>query len=132
MAKMIFVNFPVSDLQRSTAFYQALGFKQNAEFSDQNASSMMWDDQIWIMLLKPEFYQKFLRNKQVADTQKTSGALVALSLDSIDDVKQFAETAKANGGDYYHVEMGIPTDMMYGLEVTDPDGNGLEPTWMKV
>lgn len=40
--------------------------------------------------------------------------------------------AKQNGGNYYKVEMGIPEDQMFGLEVQDPDGNMLEPTWMSI
>lgn len=51
-------------------------------------------------------------------------------MESADAVKKFAETAKANGGDFYTVDMGIPEDQMFGLEVEDPDGNILEPNWM--
>ena len=54
MGTMVFVNFPVADVQRSTAFYEKLGFKKNEEFSTEEASSMMWDDQFWIMLLNHE------------------------------------------------------------------------------
>ena len=43
MGTMVFVNFPVADVQRSTAFYEKLGFKKNEEFSTEEASSMMWD-----------------------------------------------------------------------------------------
>lgn len=57
---------------------------------------------------------------------------MAFSLESADAVKKFAETAKQNGGNYYKVEMGIPEDQMFGLEVQDPDGNMLEPTWMSI
>ncbi|MDV4148375.1 glyoxalase, partial [Enterococcus faecalis] len=55
MGTMVFVNFPVADVQRSTAFYEKLGFKKNEEFSTEEASSMMWDDQFWIMLLNHDF-----------------------------------------------------------------------------
>ncbi|WP_086350071.1 VOC family protein [Candidatus Enterococcus clewellii] len=130
MATMVFVNFPVSDVQRSTDFYQALGFVQNKEFSTEQTSSMVWDDNFWIMLLSHDFYKQFIKDKTIADTKTTSGALTAFSMDSADAVKKFAEIAKANGGDYFKVEMGIPEDQMFGLEVQDPDGNTLEPTWM--
>ncbi|MGL4695991.1 VOC family protein [Enterococcus larvae] len=130
MATMVFVNFPVADVQRSTEFYQALGFVQNKEFSTEQASSMVWDDNFWIMLLNHDFYKQFIKDKQIADVKTTSGALTAFSMDSAAAVKKFAELAKANGGDYFHVDMGIPEDQMYGLEVQDPDGNTLEPTWM--
>jgi predicted lactoylglutathione lyase len=130
MAKQIFVNIPVTNLDKSTAFYEALGFTKNPTFSDENASSMMWSDQIIVMLLKHDFYQKFLRGKTIADTTKTNSALFALSLDSKEAVQQFADAAKQHGGDYYKVEMGVPEDMMFGYEVEDPDGNHWEPVWM--
>ncbi|EOL43405.1 VOC family protein [Enterococcus caccae] len=132
MATMVFVNFPVTDVKRSTEFYEKLGFKKNEEFSNEQSSSMVWDDNFWIMLLDHSFYSKFIKDKKIADAKSTSGVLVAFSMESADAVKNFAETAKANGGDFYKVDMGIPEDMMFGLEVQDPDGNSLEPTWMKM
>lgn len=130
MTTMVFVNFPVSDLKRSTAFYEKLGFTQNKEFSTDEAVSMVWDDHFWIMLLNHEFYSRFIKDKTIADTQTTSSSLIAFSMESADAVKKFAETAKANGGGFYKVDMGIPEDQMFGLEVEDPDGNSLEPNWM--
>jgi len=130
MAKQIFINLPVSDLNRSTSFYEALGFTRNETFSDENARSMMWSEDIVIMLLTKEFYAKFLRDKTVIDAGTTSGTLIAMTLDSREEVQAFAETAKANGGDYFRVDMGAPEDMMFGYEVLDPDGNQLEPVWM--
>src|SRR3989344_1391403 len=130
MSKQIYVNLPVSDLKKSTGFYEALGFTKNAMFSDSNASSMMWSNNIVVMLLKHDFYKKFIGEKEVADTARTSGVLLALSLDSKEDVQKFADVAKENGGDYYRVDMGIDSDMMFSYEVEDPDGNTWEPMWM--
>lgn len=130
MSKQIYVNLPVSDLKKSTGFYEALGFTKNAMFSDSNASSMMWSNNIVVMLLKHDFYKKFIGEKEVADTARTSSVLLALSLDSKEDVQKFADVAKENGGDYYRVDMGIDSDMMFSYEVEDPDGHTWEPMWM--
>ncbi len=130
VSKQIYVNLPVSDLVKSTAFYEALGFTKNPNFSDTNASSMMWSDDIVVMLLTHDFYKTFLRGKEVADTSKTSGVLLALSMDSKEAVQQFADTAKQNGGDYYQANSSAPADMMFGYEVEDPDGHTWEPIWM--
>lgn len=130
MTKMIFVNFPVTDLERATNFYSKLGFTKNEAFSNENASAMIWDEAIWFMLLRHDFYAVFLKDKEIADTQKTSGTLIALSLDSVTAVKKFGEIAVANGGSYHFVDMGMPEDQMYTLEVQDPDGNTIEPMWM--
>jgi len=130
MTTIVFVNFPVSDVNRSAAFYEKLGFTKNKEFSTDEAVAMVWDDHFWIMLLNHEFYSRFIKDKTIANTQTTSSSLISFSLESTDAVKKFAETAKANGGDFYKVDMGISEDQMFGLEVQDPDGNILEPMWM--
>ena len=44
MPTMVFVNFPVSDVNRSAAFYEKLGFTKNNEFSNDKAVAMVWDD----------------------------------------------------------------------------------------
>lgn len=131
MTKQVFINFPVSDLAKSTAFYEALGFTKNPDFSDENASAMQWSDNIIFMLLTRDFYQKFLRNgKTIAHTLTSSAALIALTLDSKEAVQQFADTAKASGGDYFVAPPNEGLDFMFSLEVEDPDGNVLEPVWM--
>lgn len=131
--KMVFVNVPVSDLARATAFYEALGFQQNKEFSNEVGVAMVWSDTIWLMLLVPDFYAKFLDDgREIADTQRTSGALIAFSFETPEEAKAFALAAEENGGRYYQVDMGIPEDQMIGYEVVDPDGNQLESAWMKM
>ena len=42
MAKMIFVNLPVRDLARSTAFYQAIGAEKNPQFSKEPIPRPAW------------------------------------------------------------------------------------------
>lgn len=130
MAKQVYINLPVGDLARSQAFYEALGFTNNPTFSDDHGRAMVWSDNIIVMLLTHDFYKKFIGAKEVADPAKTSGVLLALSLDTKEAVQKFADTAKQNGGDYYQVDMGAPADMMFGYEVVDPDGNQWEPVWM--
>lgn len=130
MAKQVFINFPVSDLARSTAFYEALGFTKNPAFSDDRASAMMWSDEIIFMLVTHEFYKEFLKDKTIADTQATNATLVALTVDSREAVQQFADTAKANGGTYHSAKPNEDLDFMFSYEVQDPDGNTLEPVWM--
>ncbi len=130
MSKQVFINVPVSDVTKATVFYEALGFTKNPDFSDENASSMMWSEDIVFMLLSRDFYKRFIPNKDVAEPSKQSGVLLALSLDSKEAVQAFADAAKANGGNYYKVDMGASEDMMFGYEVEDPDGNHLEPVWM--
>ncbi|OQO68642.1 glyoxalase [Enterococcus villorum] len=132
MNSMVFVNFPVEDVDKSVAFYEKLGFKKNEKFSNEQASSMVWNETFWVMLLSHDFYKKFLKDKEIADNKKTSGALISFSVENAEAVKKFAKIAKENGGSYHEVDMGMPEDEMYSLEVQDLDGNTLEPVWMKM
>lgn len=130
MSTMVFVNFPVKDVKASTRFYEALGFSLNPDFSNEDTSCMVWDENFFIMLLAHEKYQFFTPNRTIADNRKTSSALIAFSMSSADEVKMFGEKAKNNGGYVYQIETGISEEYMYGLEVQDLDGNTLEPMWM--
>lgn len=130
MSKQVYINLPVNDLSISTAFYEGLGFTKNPTFSDDNASAMQWSDNIVVMLLKHDFYKRFIADKQIIDAKTTSGVLLALSFDSKEEVQRFADTAKASGGDYFKVDMGLPDDQMFGYEVLDPDGHQWEAVWM--
>ena len=130
MTKQVFINLPVSDLKKSTAFYEALGFTKNDDFSDENATALSWSDTIVLMILERDFYKSFIKDKNVIDAKTTSGVLLALSLESKEAVQEFADTAKANGGDYYTAGPEIPDDVMFGYEVSDPDGHVWEPVWM--
>lgn len=128
MSKMIFLNLPVQDLEQSTAFYEAIGCVKNPAFSNENASCMVWSDQIFFMLLVPEFYSTFT-SKPIADSHATSGALICLSFDSKDAVNAITEAAAANGG---KADIRPVQDMgfMYSRAFEDPDGNIFEPMWM--
>lgn len=127
MPKMIFVNLPVADVARSTAFYEALGFRKNERFSSEQGASMTWTDTIAVMLLSHQFYAT-LTSKPIADARSASGALFALAFDSRDEVDAISEAAVAAGGRELHG----PEDegYMYSRAFEDLDGNGFGPFWM--
>ncbi|QPQ54453.1 VOC family protein [Allosphingosinicella flava] len=122
MAKMIFVNLPVTDLQKSTAFYEAIGATKNPQFSDDTASCMVFSDTIHIMLLTHDKYRQFT-SKRIADAHETSAVLICISADSRADVDRIAEAALASGGR----QPRDPNDhgFMYERAFEDPDGH----TW---
>lgn len=130
MAKMIFVNLPVTDVARSTAFYEAIGFEKNAQFSNEQASMMVWSDTISFMLLARPFYSTFT-SKQIADAHAVSETLLCLSCDSRDGVDAIVAKAAAAGG---KADPGPKQDMgfMYGRSFEDLDGHHFEPMWMDV
>lgn len=127
MAKMIFVNLPVADVARSTAFYEALGFTKDPRFSNEQASALSWSDGIHFMVLDKALYATFTP-KQIADATKVSQVLIALSLDSRAEVDALCEKAYAAGGGEPHG----PEDQgfMYSRAFEDLDGHGFGPFHM--
>lgn len=97
MAKQIFINLAVKDLQKSMAFYTALGFTNNPQFSDNTAKCMVWSDHIFVMILNHEKFSSFT-SKQIADTKAKIAGLFSLSLDSIDEVNNLMTNGLNAGG----------------------------------
>jgi predicted lactoylglutathione lyase len=127
MPKMIFVNLPVADVAAATAFYTALGFTQNMMFSNEQASAIEVSETISVMLLDKAFYATFT-SKPIADTRATSAVLLALSLDSRDEVDSLTRAAVAAGGQSLHdaEDMGY----MYSRAFEDLDGHSWGPFFM--
>jgi len=128
MARMIFVNLPVTDVAKSTAFYEALGFVKDARFSNEVASSMQWSDTIVLMILGHDFFQTFTP-RAIADAQATTEMLLCLSLESREQVDAIVEKAAAAGG---AIDLRPVQDMgfMYSRAFADPDGHMFEPMFM--
>lgn len=129
MPRMIFVNLPVADLAAATRFYEAIGCTKNSNFSDENASSMMWSDEIVFMLLKHPFFSTFT-SKPIADAHTATGVLIALSMDSREEVDTITNAA-ANAGGKADIREPQDMDFMYSRAFEDPDGNIIEPVWMR-
>jgi predicted lactoylglutathione lyase len=128
MSKMIFVNLPVHDLAASTKLYLALGGELNPQFSNDQASSVMFSDAIGVMLLTHEHYRQFTQ-RPIGDARRESQALLALTVDSRDAVDRSITRATAAGG---RADPNPVQDQgfMYGRSVEDPDGNVWEIMWM--
>jgi len=130
MAKMIFVSLPVSDVARSTAFYQAIGLTGNAQFRDHATSCLVFSDTIQIMLMTQDKYRHFT-SKEIADPKTTSLALLCLFVDSRRAVDDMIGNAKAAGGNLDPSPVD-DFDFMYGRSFEDPDGHMWGVSWMDV
>ena len=130
MSKLIFVNLPVRDLARATAFYQAIGAEKNNQFSDDTASCMVFSDTIHAMLLTHDKFRQFTP-KAIADARKVSEVLIAISADSRADVDALVDKAGPAGG---KADPAPKQDhgFMYGRSLEDPDGHIWEVMWMDV
>ena len=85
MAKMIFVNLPVTDLQRSMAFYEAVGFTNNPQFTNDQAAAMVWSDTIHVMLLTHDFWKTFT-DRAIPNAHESAQVFLCLSHDSRQEV----------------------------------------------
>jgi uncharacterized protein len=128
MPKTIFISLPVSDVARSTAFYQAIGAVRNEAFSDHSTSSIAFSDAINVMLTTHEKYRHFT-SKTIADARTMSGVLLCLFVDSRQAVDDMIGKAKAAGGNLDPSPVD-DFDFMYGRSFEDPDGHMWGVSWM--
>ncbi len=130
MSKLIFLNLPVSDLQRATTFYEAVGAGKNEQFCDSTASCMVFSETIHVMLLTHDKFRQFTP-KRIVDAKEASEVLICISADSRDDVDAVVGKAGIAGG---LVDPCPKQDhgFMYGRSFEDPDGHIWEVMWMDV
>lgn len=127
MATKIFVNLPVKDLNKSVEFFTRLGFTFNPQFTDENATSMIISDDIYVMLLVEDYFKTFTK-KPIADATKSTEAIICLSAESreyVDDIIGKAVSAGATTPNEKQ-DQGF----MYGHGFQDLDGHLWEIMYM--
>jgi uncharacterized protein len=127
MATKIFVNLPVKDLERSKAFFSGLGYSFNPQFTDDKAACMIVSDGIFVMLLTENYFKSFI-NTDICDAHRSTEVLIALSAESVDEVKQFISKAESLGGTIYR-----PAEdhgFMYQHSFADLDGHKWEMAYV--
>jgi len=128
MSRMIFVNLPVADLQKSRAFVEALGAVNEPKFTDDTATCMRLADNIFVMILTHEKFSQFTP-RPIADATAGSEVLLCLSADSRESVDSTVERGVLAGGS---ADPAPKQDygVMYGRSIADPDGHIWEIMWM--
>ncbi len=128
MSQMIFVNLPVSDLEKSSGFLEALGAVKEPKFTDETAACMTISESIHVMLLTHEKFSQFTP-RPIADAKAGSEVLLCLSSNSRESVDSTVERAVTAGGT---ADPSPKQDygVMYGRSVADPDGHIWEIMWM--
>jgi predicted lactoylglutathione lyase len=126
-SRLIFVNFPVKDLEASIGFFRALGFEFDPKFTDETATCMIVSDQAFVMLLTEEKFKQFT-TRPLADTAATTGAIVAVSAEDREGVDSLADAALEAGA----TPANDPMDygFMYSRSFHDLDGHMWEVVWM--
>jgi predicted lactoylglutathione lyase len=125
--RSIFVNLPVADVAVSRSFFTALGFTVNEQFSDENTACVVIEQNIYAMLMTPTRFADFVEG-EIADAQKSTEVLLALSAESREDVDRLRATALAHGGSEWKPNQDH--GFMYGASFADPDGHVWEVVWM--
>jgi uncharacterized protein len=127
MSRMIFVNMPVANLKASIAFYRALGFEQNLQFSDDTSACMVWSEAIQVMVMTHDKWRTFT-SRPIAPAS-SSEVMLALSCDSREAVDAMNKAAATHGGT---ADVNPVQDLgfMYNRNLMDPDGHVWEAMWM--
>jgi predicted lactoylglutathione lyase len=125
--RKLFVNIPVTDLQRSITFFETLGFTFNTQFTDATATCMLVGEDAYFMLLTRERFAGFSK-RPTGDAQKETNALFAISADSREGVDEMVNKAVAAGGS--HALDPQDHGFMYGWSFYDVDGHHWEVFWM--
>src|SRR5258707_8335354 len=125
--RMLFVNIPVADIERSKAFFARLGFSYNPMFTGETAACMLVGEQASVMLLSHETFAEFAK-LPMADPTTHTLALYCFSVSSRDEVDAVSAAALAAGGS----EAGDAQDFgfMYSRSFFDLDGHGWQGMWM--
>jgi predicted lactoylglutathione lyase len=125
--RKLFVNIPVSDVQRSIIFFEELGFTFNTQFTDATATSMLVGEDAYFMLLARDRFAGFSKHP-VGDPQKETNAIYALGVESRAAVDEMVKQAIAAGGSY--AADAQDHGFMYGWSFYDLDGHHWEVFWM--
>jgi predicted lactoylglutathione lyase len=124
----MFVNLPVTDLERAKAFYTAIGFTINPQFTDHNAACVVVEDgHSYFMVLVREFFQTFT-DLPLGDPAVSPSVATAIFLDSREEVDTAVAAGLGAGGS--EARPASDYGFMYQRQLTDPDGNVLEFGWM--
>ena len=126
--KAMFVNLPVTDLERAKAYYTSVGFTINPLFTDHNAACVVVEDgHNYFMILTREYFQTFTQ-KPIGDPAVNPSVSTAIFLDSREEVDAAVAKGLAAGGS--EPQPASDYGFMYQRQLNDPDGNILEFGWM--
>ena len=123
----LYVNLPVTDLPNAVAFFTKLGFTFNPNFTNDDATCMIVNEHINVMLLTRPFFAGFTP-KPVIDAHQTTGAFLSLSVASRTEVDALVEKAKTAGGQEHSQAKDF--GFMYQRGFFDLDGHAWEVFYM--
>lgn len=128
MATQIFVNLPVRDLKRSVEFFTRLDFTFDPRFTDENATCMIVDENIFVMLLLEGFFKSFT-NKELCDATRAAEVILSLSAEDRAKVDETISKAVAAGASTPNEPRDYGFMYLHGFQ--DLDGHLWEVFYME-
>ena len=128
--KKVWTNLGVSDLKRTTEFYNALGFRPNGKHSvtKELTSFLVGDDDFVMHFFLKDVLETNMKVK-IADTKSAIEVMFTLSAASKDHVDKWAIEVEKAGGKIVSrpEEFG---EGFYGFVFADPDGHTFNVFYM--
>lgn len=95
--KQLFINLPVSDVEKAMEFYLSLGFEINPLFTDEHQKCMVWTDTVYIMLISEEKFTEF-SNDSNKGNKVVNQVYYSLRVESENDLNKLIENGLKSGG----------------------------------
>ena len=122
-ANSVYINLPISDIEKTKNFWTNLGFSFNLEFSDEKALCLeIKTGSIYAMLISKEYFSTFT-NKPISDNSTTQ-VLIAIEVENRKAVDEIISNALSSGGSRYQEPKDH--DWMYYDTFSDIDGHQWE------
>ena len=121
MSKLLLINLPVNDSQKSKDFFERLGFALNDKLTDANAVCFNIDNNIVIALLQVDHFKSAINNNEVADAIKSNEVLLSIGMDSKEEVDTLLIKAILAGGKELHEPRNL--GWIYTRSFSDLDGH---------
>lgn len=125
--KKIWSNLTVSNLDRTTKFYTALGFKFNGRSEDLTSFLVGEDNFIMHFFLKDKL--KANVEIEISDAHLANEIVFTLSAESREEVNNWAEEVESAGGTIVSKPIAFG-EGYYGFVFADPDGHKFNVFYM--
>ena len=124
----LIVKLPVASLERSMAFYMALGARRDDTLLDSKAVGLVLRDAIGVILFAHERWRELFR-VPIADAQRSVQAILCLAVGQRAGVDVLVSAALAAGGSA-DLTPARNLPLLYSRSIADPDGHIWEIAWM--
>ncbi len=120
MSRLLFVNLPVEDLNRSMAFFTSLGFRFDPDMTDDTRACLMINDTACVFLMRRDLFATF-HDRGTASPDAPLQALVAVVVETRREVDFICRSAFDAGA----TRSLAPSDQgfVYTWSFTDLDGH---------